>query len=71
MNINTERLLTVLFTLAIGGLLFLGGLHLLLAQRVEVLEETVIGLTKDQIVNMDRFQTLENTVSERQVEPSK
>jgi hypothetical protein len=71
MNVNKERVTTALLTIAVGGLLCLGGLQFLLAQRVSVLEETVIGLTKDQIVNMERFQALENTVYGKTVMPSK
>ena len=69
MNVKKERVTTALLTIAIGGLLFLGGLQFLLAQRVSVLEETVIGLTKDQISNMKRFQALENTVYGKTVMP--
>jgi hypothetical protein len=69
MNINTERVMTALLTLAVGGLLCLGGLHVLLAQRASVLEDTVVGLTKDQIVNMERFQALETSVFGKTAKP--
>ena len=61
MNMNTERLLTALLTLSIGGVLVLALLHFALANRVSILEDTVIGLTKDQIVNMERLDAIENT----------
>lgn len=48
-----RHVVTALLTLAVGGLLVLAALHVLLVQRVSILEDTVIGLTKDQIRNME------------------
>jgi hypothetical protein len=69
MNINTARVMTALLTLAVGGLVCLGEMHFLLAQRASVLEDTVVGLTKDQIVNMERFQALETSVFGKTAKP--
>jgi hypothetical protein len=48
-----RHVVTALLTLAVGGLLVLAVLHVALVQRVSILEDTVIGLTKDQIRNME------------------
>ena len=62
MKTNRELVLTALLTIAVGGLLLVGGLHFALAHRVSIVEDTVIGLTKDQIRNMERFQAVESAL---------
>ena len=66
MSTNTGPLRTAVLTLSLGALLVLTGLHFFLAHRVTVLEDTVIGLSKDQIRNMERFQMNENAVGATQ-----
>ena len=66
MNSNTRLVVTAMLTLAVGGLILVGGLHFSLAHRVSVVEETVIGLTKDQIRNMERFEAIENALHAKQ-----
>lgn len=63
MNSNTRLVVTAMLTLAVGGLLIVAGLHFALAHRVSIVEDTVIGLTKDQIRNMERFDIIENALN--------
>lgn len=71
MNSNTRLVVTAMLTMAVGGLILVAGLHFALAHRVSILEDTVIGLTKDQIRNMERFEVIENTVHAKQHDISK
>ena len=66
MNSNTRLVVTAMLTLAVGGLLIVAGLHFALAHRVSVVEDTVIGLTKDQIRNMERFEAIDTLHAKQQ-----